>query len=450
LEKSKAQRETVVVKGGDVVTFKAKRGLIRGGWIVIRDGRIAKIGEGDFKKEVEGERITTVNAEGKLVIAGFVNAHTHLYSTLARGIRLSGASPRNFAERLETLWWRLDRALTYEDTYWSSLVGSLLSLKAGVTTICDHHSSPQAIDKSLDAVAHGMTEAGVRGTVCYEVSDRDGQDRASLGIYENVRFARALKENPTDRLRAMMGLHASFTISEPTLLRARDAAADLGMGFHIHVAEDVVDTEDSQKRYRRRVTKRLSGAGIFSSKTLAIHCVHVSDAGIEMLAETGANVIHCPRSNLSNAVGIAPVGKMFRHGVRVGFGSDGFGFWILEDALAGMLAWRLSERSPAVATVETELMLLKNNPIIVSNIFEDKLNELAEGFLADIVILSYDSPTPVERGNVWMHLLMGDLKVDTVLVGGKVVLEEGRSTVLDEGVVFEKARSIADGLWRRM
>jgi cytosine/adenosine deaminase-related metal-dependent hydrolase len=103
-----------------------------------------------------------------------------------------------------------------------------------------------------------------------------------------------------------------------------------------------------------------------------------------------------------------------------------------------------------VATVETELMLLKNNPIIVSTIFEDKLNELAEGFLADVVIMSYDSPTPVERGNLWMHLLMGDLRVDTVLVGGKVVLEGGRSTLLDEGAVFEKARGLADGLWRRL
>jgi cytosine/adenosine deaminase-related metal-dependent hydrolase len=248
----------------------------------------------------------------------------------------------------------------------------------------------------------------------------------------------------------MMGLHASFTISQPTLLRARDAANELGLGFHLHVAEDTVDTEDSQKRYRRRVTTRLNEAGILSSKTLAIHCVHVSDSGIQMLAKTGTNVIHCPRSNMSNAVGIAPVGKMFRHGVRVGFGSDGFGFWIIEDALAGMLAWRLGERAPAVATVETELMLLKNNPIVASTIFADKVGELAEGQLADIIVLQYDSPTPVERGNLWMHLLMGDIKVETVLVGGRVVLEGGRSTLVDEGPVFEKARALADALWKRL
>jgi putative selenium metabolism protein SsnA len=450
LEKSKAQREATVIKGGDIFSPKTRKGLLRGGWIVVRDGRIAKIGDGDLKKEVEGDKVTTVNAEGKLVLPGFINAHTHLYSTLARGIRVAGVSPRNFAECLESLWWRLDRALTYEDCYWSSLVGCLLSLKAGVTTLLDHHSSPFAIDRSLDAIAQGVTEAGARAAVCYEVSDRDGQDRASLGIYENVRFARSLKESPGDRLRAMMGLHASFTISQPTLLRAREAAVELGLGYHMHVAEDLVDTEDSQKRYRRRVTTRLHEAGILSAKTLAIHCVHVSDSGIQLLARTGTNVIHCPRSNLSNAVGIAPVGKMFRHGVRVGFGSDGFGFWIIEDALAGMLAWRLSEGAPAVAAVETELMLMKNNPIIASSIFDDKVGELAEGQIADIITLDYDSPTPVERGNLWTHLLMGDIRVHTVLVGGRVVLEDGRSTLVDEALVFEKSRSLAEALWKRL
>ncbi|HVP58009.1 MAG TPA: putative aminohydrolase SsnA, partial [bacterium] len=428
----------------------SKKGLVKNGWVVVRDGRIAKIGDGDYKKETEGEKVNVINADGKMVLPGFINAHTHLYSTLARGIRLAGPAPRNFLEQLESLWWRLDRALTYEDTYWSSLVGSILSLKAGVTTVCDHHSSPFAIDRSLDAVARGMTEAGLRGSVCYEVSDRDGQDRASLGIYENVRFARSLAEAPNDRLAAMMGLHASFTLSQPTLLRARDAASELGLGFHLHVAEDTCDVTDSQKRYRRRVVTRLQESGILSPKTLAVHCVHVNESEIMLLAKTGASVIHCPRSNLSNAVGIAQVGKMFRHGIRVGFGSDGFGFWILEDALAGMIAWRLAEHAPTVAAVETELMLLRNNPVIASALFEDKIGELAEGFRADVIILDYESPTPVERGNLWTHLLMGDVRVNTVLVGGRVVVEDGQSTLLDEALVFEKARSLAAQLWRRV
>jgi putative selenium metabolism protein SsnA len=450
LERARAQEEVTVVKGGTIFTTEAKKNMVEGGWVLIRDGKIAKIGSGDLRKETRGRKVTTIDATGKLVLPGLINCHTHLYSTLARGIRLDDYSPRNFRQCLEGLWWRLDRALTYEDCYWSSLVGSLLSLKAGVTTILDHHSSPYCIDQSLDAIAAGMSEAGTRGAVCYEVSDRDGQDRASLGIYENVRFANTLKQGAGGRIGAMMGLHASFTISQPTLLRAREAAEEAGIGFHLHVAEDNIDVKDSQKRYRRRVVTRLAEAGILSARTLAVHCVHVTDSEIRSLHDTAANVIHCPRSNLSNAVGIAPVGKMFRHGVRIGFGSDGFGPpSILDDVRTGLLSWRIAESNPAAGWVETELMLLKNNPIVASSILDTKVGEIAEGQAADLVIVPYDPPTPLGADNLWGHLIFGDIQVDTVVVGGRVVVAGGRSSVLDEAKVMSKARDLAAELWER-
>jgi len=450
LERAKARKQVTVVKGGTIFTTKTKRGVVEDGWVVIKGGKISKIGTGDLKKELKGLKATIIDAAGKVVLPGLVNCHTHLYSTLARGIRLADYAPRNFGQCLEGLWWRLDRALTYEDCYWSALVGSLLSLKAGVTTLFDHHSSPYCIDRSLDSIAAGMSEVGTRGSVCYEVSDRDGQDRASLGIYENVRFANTLKGGAGSRIGAMMGLHASFTLSQPTLMRARDAAEDAGIGYHLHVAEDKIDVKDSQKRYRRRVVTRLADVGILSTKTLAIHCVHVNDSEIRHLHDSAANVVHCPRSNLSNAVGIAPVGKMFRHGVRIGFGSDGFGPpSIMDDARAGLLSWRIAESNPAAGWVETELMLLKNSPIIASMLLDTKVGEIAEGYAGDLIVASYDPPTPLDRDNLWGHLIFGSFKVDTVIVGGDIVVEGGRSSIVDEEKVFEKARAVAAELWER-
>jgi putative selenium metabolism protein SsnA len=451
LKGNQGRGAVTVIKGGTVFTSKSRKSVLENGWIVIRDGTIAKIGTGDLKKELDDRKVTTVDATGKIVLPGLVNCHTHLYSTFARGIKLAGYAPRNFGQCLEGLWWRLDKALTYEDCYWSSLVGSLLSLKAGVTTILDHHASPYCIDRSLDAIGAGMTEAGTRGGVCYEVSDRDGQDRASLGIYENVRFAGTVKGTPGERVGAMMGLHASFTLSQPTLLRARDAAEAVGIGYHLHVAEDGIDVRDSLKRYRKRVVTRLADAGILGADTLAIHCVHVADSEIRLLHDTATNVVICPRSNLSNAVGIAPVGKMFRHGVRIGFGSDGFGPpGIVEDARAGLLSWRIAQRDPAAGWVETELMLLKNNPIIASTVLGTKIGEIAEGFQGDVIVLSNDPPTPLDNENLWGHMIFGDLTVDTVVVGGQVVLEAGRSAMVDEKKVFDRARGVAAALWERM
>jgi cytosine/adenosine deaminase-related metal-dependent hydrolase len=195
---------------------------------------------------------------------------------------------------------------------------------------------------------------------------------------------------------------------------------------------------------------RLAEAGILSSKTLAIHCVHIADSEIRQLHDAAANVVHCPRSNLSNAVGIAPVGKMFRHGVRIGFGSDGFGPpGIMEDARTGLLSWRIAESNPAAGWVETELMLLKNNPVIASAILDTRVGEIAEGYAGDLIVVSYDPPAPLDRDNLWGHLIFGDFKVDTVVVGGEVVVEDGRSRLLDESKVFEKARCLAADLWER-
>jgi len=437
-----------LIKGGKIFTGKVKQDLIDGGWIIIKGGEISRVGRGDYRKYTRGQRVSVIDATDKIVTPGLINCHTHLYSALARGL-IQASSPRNFVERLETLWWRLDKALTYEDCYWSALVGSLLSLKAGVTTILDHHSSPHAVRESLDAIAGGMRQAGIRGSVCYEVSDRDGQDRALLGIEENVRFA-TLVAREASPIGCLMGLHASFTLSQPTLLRAREAALENGLGFHIHVAEDNADVVDSQKRYRRRVVTRLADAGILSDRTLAIHCVHVSDQEIRTLNQTGTNVIHCPRSNLSNAVGIAPVAKMFRHGVRVGLGSDGFGASVLDDAYTAILNWRLVEPLPTAGFVESEVLLLYNNQLIAGSILGRPLGLIERGHAADVVIFAYDPPTPINGNNLWDHFLSRELRVETVLVDGKKVLDGGKACLIDEEKVFEHSRQLAIKLWERM
>ena len=119
-----------------------------------------------------------IDAQGKLLMPALINCHTHLYSTLARGISLPGRAPRNFPEILKKLWWRLDRALNLDDVYYSALVGLIDSAKCGVGTLVDHHSSPNACAGSLDRIEQAFREVGLRGVLCYETSDRNGATRA--------------------------------------------------------------------------------------------------------------------------------------------------------------------------------------------------------------------------------------------------------------------------------
>src|SRR6185312_5775941 len=169
-----------------------------------------------------------MQSHNKLTIPGFVCAHTHLYSALARGMPAPAETPRNFVEILERVWWRLDRARAAE------------AAKAGCTTLVDHHASPgrggNAVDGSLDLVAAAVAEVGLRAVVCYEVTDRNGPDEARAGVRENDRFLARVRREPPRLVRAMVGAHAAFTLSDATAEALADVARRHRAGVHIHVA----------------------------------------------------------------------------------------------------------------------------------------------------------------------------------------------------------------------
>src|SRR6266540_5467254 len=167
--------------------------------------------------------------------AGLVCGHHHLYSALARGMPAPPHTPTSFTEILEQVWWRLDCALDLELVRWSALLGAVEALEAGTTAIIDHHASPTAIDGSLDVIAAACAEVGVRVVCSYEVTDRHGPAGAKSGIAENERFIRRGG-------RGMVGAHACLTLSDETLEAVVGLARDLGIGVHIHVGEDAVDS----------------------------------------------------------------------------------------------------------------------------------------------------------------------------------------------------------------
>jgi putative selenium metabolism protein SsnA len=244
-----------------------------------------------------------VDAAGQLIMPGNICAHTHFYGAFARGMAIPGNPPRDFPEILSKLWWRLDRALLPEDVKYSTLVCLVDAIKHGTTSLIDHHASPSAIDGSLDQIAEAVTEAGLRASLCYEVSDRNGRDEARAGIAENVRFAKVQSTGHDPLLAASFGLHASLTLSDETLADCVVAAEGLDTGFHIHAAEGISDEEDSLRRSGKRVVERLDDAGILGPKSILVHCVHVDAWEMEILRDTGTWVTHQPRSNMNNAVG---------------------------------------------------------------------------------------------------------------------------------------------------
>jgi putative selenium metabolism protein SsnA len=447
----------MIIRNARVLTLdSANRVLDSAAVEILPDGSIGSMaGEGAGPSNPRLAKKGTqeiIDAQGRLLMPALINCHTHLYSTLARGIRLAGRAPRNFPEILKKLWWRLDRALNPDDVYYSALVGLIDSAKCGVGTLVDHHASPNACAGSLDRVEQAFREVGLRGVLCYETSDRNGSASAAEGIQENIRFLERHPVGSGDGLIAgSFGLHASFTLSDRTLRRSAEANESLRAGFHVHVAEDRCDVEGARRRHYTSPVARLRDLGILDRRSLAAHCVHVSAADIAALARRQINVVHNPQSNCNNAVGMARLLEMFRRGVLVGLGSDGYTPRMWEEFKAAFHVQKLRERDPRVAYAEAYAAALLNNRTIAKKIWGWEIGRIETGARADLLLVDYYPPTPLSSDNLFGHFLLGiaNAPVDSLIVNGRFVLRNKECVTVNEREMAEKAAAQARALWRR-
>ncbi|MBM3311424.1 MAG: putative aminohydrolase SsnA [Candidatus Aminicenantes bacterium] len=440
--------ERLLIVNGPIFTGGTDFSLLDGHGLLLEGGRVARVAP---VEDLHARGARLIDAWRKLVLPGLINAHMHFYSTLVRG--LGKAEPaRDFDGVLRNLWWRLDRKLTLEDTSVSALLMMLAAIRKGTTTLVDHHSSPGAIPGSLERIARAGLEAGLRVGLAYEVSDRDGPRAASEGLAENAAAVRFCRERGGEFLRGLVGLHASFTLSDGTLARAAALASDLGAGCHIHLAEAASDEEDCLARHGVRVVERLRQLGILSPKTVAAHAVHVDPSEIETLAATGTMVVHNPQSNLNNAVGVADLVALKSAGVLVGLGTDAMTVDMLEELRVAVWSQHFGGRDPSRGFPEATGALFAGNPAIAERIWGLPLGLIREGGPADIILVDYDPPTPLDAGSVLGHLVFGASQsaVDTTIVAGRVLMENKVLKLdVDEERLAARSRELAAALWRR-
>ncbi len=453
----------ILIGNGTIVTLGTENQLIEQGAVLVQESHIAAIGT-DTALRQQYPDAEYVDANGGLVMPGFLCTHTHFYGAFARGMAIQGEPPRNFLEILERLWWRLDKLLTLEDTRASAEIFMADAIRHGTSCVVDHHASPNAVDGSLDVIADAVEQAGIRACLAYEVSDRDRPAVIEAGIRENERFIRSLRterhqQAEVGRIAASYGLHASFTLSPATLERCAAGGADLGVGFHIHVAEDVSDENDSLSRCGVRVVDRLEANRILGPRSIAAHCVHVQSGEIGRLAETHTNSVHNPRSNMNNAVGCAPVEEMVRAGVNVGLGNDGFSMNMMQEMKAAYLLHKLALSDPRVMPGDLVLnMAFQHNAQIMQAVFSPfsenfpRVGELSVGAAADIVLLDYLPPTPLSSGNFPWHLIFGmdGHHVNSTMVAGRWLMRNRQLLTVDEERIHARARELSQALWRRM
>ena len=439
-----------LIGNGRLFTRDEKNSFFENGAVVWTDNTIVEVGDFETlkKKYADAEFI---DAKGGVIHPAFINTHEHIYSALARGLSIKGYAPNGFLEILDGLWWTIDRNLDNDLTKLSAEATYLECIKNGVTTIFDHHASFGEISGSLFAIEEAARDFGVRSVLCYEISDRDGKEKAHAAIKENVDFAKHALSLKDDFIKGMMGMHASFTISDETMELCRKEKPK-EIGYHIHVAEDILDLHRCLKEHGKRIVDRLYDWDVLGEKTLLAHCIYVNPHEMDLIRDTNTMVVHNPESNMGNACGCPPTMEIVHKGILTGLVTDGYTHDMIESWKVANILHKHHLVDPGAAWAEVPEMLFQGNARIANRYFEKKLGVLEKGAAADIIITDYIPPTPMNAGNLNGHMLFGmnGRSVVTTVGNGKILMKNRELQGIDEERCLAKIREGAARLEKKI
>ncbi len=425
----------MTASGGEAPVFRGHVG-ISGDRIVMvgRDGEDAE----RFRREHAGA-LREIDGRGKLVMPGFVNTHNHVAMTLMRG----------YADDMPLMPWLTEKIWPFEekerpdDVRLGAEVGIAEMLLGGTTTFVDMYWMQAS-------VAEAVCRSGIRAVLspCF-VDARFGEFERDLETVME-RYAGACE----GRIGVMIAPHAPYTCSPEHLRRALELSRHYGIGINIHVAETAAEIETIAGKYGKSPVAYLRDLGVFERPTLAVHAVHLTDGDIAVLKEYGVSVAHNPQSNMKISSGISPVARLLSEGINVGIGTDGpssnndLDMW--EEMRSASFLQKVATGDPCVLPAYEVLKMATVNGARAIGM-EGKVGQIAEGLLADVVLIDICKPHLCPQHDVVANLVYcgKSSDVDTVIVNGKVVVEGGRLLTLDAGALCGEVQERAEEMLRR-
>lgn len=408
--------------------------------VAIEGNKIIAIGR---QLSSQYQNAKAIDLQEKIIMPGLVCAHNHFYSSLARGILAKIEPSGNFVEMLENLWWKLDRALDDKLLYCSGMIGALEAIKSGTTAVIDHNSSPNFIKGSLSVLKEAFEENGLRGILCYEITDRNGKTGMNDGLDESLDFANSVKDS--ELIEAAIGGHASFTLSDDSLKYISDVIRKTGKGFHVHVGEDKYDADYSKENYSKSILERLDSFNLLNDKSILAHGVWLNEKDLQILNKRNSFLVHNPRSNMNNNVGYL---KSIAEVTNLAIGTDGIGSDMFEET---RFAYFNSKEENHKLNPSDFVNYLWCGNKILERYFNQKFGRIAKGYTADLIICDYNSPTPLTKENAAGHFLFGfsSQNVESVIINGRFVYCD-RAFPIVLSKVYNKAKKSAKELWKRM
>jgi putative selenium metabolism protein SsnA len=437
-----------LILGGNVLTRDPAGPFIRNG-AVLTDGPIIKAVGPEGALRTAYPEAEAIDARGGIIMPGFINAHTHLYTAMLRGLTIPDLKPSGLPELLSRKSWRFDSVLDFKSSAYSFLLGAADSIRNGVTTVFDHHASSSCVTGVLTAEAGILSDAGLRSCICFETSGRAGSACFYKQLRENSEFIDFCAGAGTGLVRPLYGLHAPFTLSDSELFAAVKSNAGRA-GFHIHVSESADDMNLSLYHYGKSPVGRLRECGVLSDRAVLVHCVHTAPDELDMIARSGASVVTAPLSNMLNAVGTADVFEMLSRGIRVCLGSDGVISSMPELARELIAAARMRTELAYAGFDEAVEILFENNAALASKVFGSDIGVLREGALADVIVMDYTPPSVFDETTADAHIIFGMSGRDCsmTMVNGRVLMLD-RKLISIDGEDLKRAAEESKEVWKR-
>src|SRR5579863_2881233 len=429
------QRVDLIVTGGTVVTMNGARTVYEDGAIVVKGDTIVAVGS---RSELEAKYVAsqTVDARGKLLLPGFINGHTHVPMTLFRGLHddvtlndwlykyIFPAEAKNVNEAF---------------VRWGTRLAAAEQIRAGVTTFADMYYFE-------DAVAEETKAAGMRGVLGETFIDfpaPDNKTNTAMLAYTE-KFLQKWQGDPL--IHAAPAPHSIYTCSKKTLQDAADLAKKYHAPLLIHVAEMKKEWEDSEKANGMSPVQYLEKIGVLGPDLVAAHCIFVDEADRKLLAERRVGCVHNPSSNMMIASGVSPVPEMRAAGIAVGLGTDGPAgsnndLDLMEEIdLAAKLA-KITKMDPLALNAKSVVEMATIDGARALHM-EKEIGSLEPGKKADIILIGLDAPNAVPMYDIYAQIAYS-LKasdVETVIIGGRLVMRDRKLLTIDEPRVLEKAR----------
>jgi cytosine/adenosine deaminase-related metal-dependent hydrolase len=448
----------ILIINGLIITVDKEKRVIEKGAIYTEGDGIKDIGKTAALRKKYPSPEETIDARGQIVMPGFFTSHSHLYGVLLRSIPPEKLPETvvpittDFTQILHSLYWPVDERITYDFIYASALAAAIEFAKSGVTCLSDTLSAPNAIEKSLDYQDKALNEVGIKAVTAFEPTERRSKKECERGVQENVRFIKKAAKQRYRKVRGMMCLHASFTVTDETLMEVRELASKYKVPIHMHTHEGLNDIYHNYEHYGKRPIERLRDVGFLGPDVCLSHCIQCVDSDIKIIKETGATVAHDPFPNMVLGEGFAPVPEMLKEGITVGLGDDGFvldPFLNMKVFLSAHAGYR---RVPFIFYADQALEMYTAG---ASKCFgmEKEVGSLEIGKKADIILVK--PPTcvvPLSASNVVDYVVTytNGNDVQTTIVDGRVVMKDRELLTVDEEKAYEICQKEAAKLWDRI